>query len=592
MSKKIAGLVLMLVLALAVPLSASAQTVQGGSNWAVTYTGSGLESNFKSSQIDEVIYSLQPGDTAQITVAVKNKSSKAADFYMSNEIIQSFEDSNSSASGGSYSYRLVYTAPDGTADVLYDSSSVGGNDETGGVGLHQATSSLGSYFLLGRIESGKSGQVSLTVKLEGETQVNAYQATLAKMEMKFAVEEATSTTPAASLTSTTMRNVVQTGDNSEMILYICLAIFSAGLILLILALRRLRGEPESTAARCLIAGLVLAGICMSVQGTAKAADEPYTYTVRLSGGNQGTLTGTGGVSVQKSGGTVAAGASLNGADIVITGLEYGDRVSFGNAQGYVKLKEEDKYYVRGVRESGRDNSSVGESTFTVEGDADYVVAYGIAGDMVAYTVNYQDASGQALAQSETYYGAAGDKPVLAYLYIEGYQPQAYNLTKTLSTNEADNVFTFVYTPVATETAQAATTTTTTTNEGTTQTTTTTAGAATAAAGNAGAAAEGAAGAEGAGEAGAAEGAEAEDVEVTPQELINLDDEETPLADVDAEEENVRDGGAFPIVMAVAVVIAALAALTGGILYYKKYRRMKAVVADNSDGNGNDGRNAQ
>ena len=41
--------------------------------------------------------------------------------------------------------------------------------------------------------------------------------------------------------------------------------------------------------------------------------------------------------------------------------------------------------------------------------------------------------------------------MVAYHYIEGYQPQAYNLTKTLSKNEAENVFTFVYEPVPEDT---------------------------------------------------------------------------------------------------------------------------------------------
>ena len=73
-----------------------------------------------------------------------------------------------------------------------------------------------------------------------------------------------------------------------------------------------------------------------------------------------------------------------------------------------------------------------------------MVAYGIRGDMVAYTVNYQDADGNELAPSQQFYGNVGDKPVVAYRYIDGYVPQAAALTKTLSSNEAENVFTFVY----------------------------------------------------------------------------------------------------------------------------------------------------
>ena len=52
------------------------------------------------------------------------------------------------------------------------------------------------------------------------------------------------------------------------------------------------------------------------------------------------------------------------------------------------------------------------------------MVYGILGNAVAYTVNYVDTSGRQLAPSETYYGNVGDEPVIAYLYIEGYQTQA------------------------------------------------------------------------------------------------------------------------------------------------------------------------
>ena len=100
------------------------------------------------------------------------------------------------------------------------------------------------------------------------------------------------------------------------------------------------------------------------------------------------------------------------------------------------------------------------------GDADYVVAYGIKGNMVAYTVNYQDASGKSLAESQTFYGNVGDKPVVAYRYVENYIPDALALTKTLSDNESENVFTFTYTPGATDRIVETTTTVTTTVPGT------------------------------------------------------------------------------------------------------------------------------
>ena len=176
----------------------------------------------------------------------------------------------------------------------------------------------------------------------------------------------------------------------------------------------------------LIAVLVL--ICFPAV-PARAEGGGYTYTVRFYSGQQGTF--------------------ANGQNVIIyEGLSYGSIVTFNSGGGNVVLNNGSKYYVKGIRESGRDNNTVSASSFVVTGDRDYVVAYGLRGNMVSYTVNYVDLNGDELAPSEIFYGNVGDKPVVAFLYIDGYQPQAYNLTKTLSENEAENVFTFVYVPVS------------------------------------------------------------------------------------------------------------------------------------------------
>ena len=86
----------------------------------------------------------------------------------------------------------------------------------------------------------------------------------------------------------------------------------------------------------------------------------------------------------------------------MSNLKYGAFVSFDvQKDGVVTLNNSDKYYVKGLRKSGRDNSETDELeasrySVTVKGDADYVVAYGIKGNQVAYTVNYQDADGKEL----------------------------------------------------------------------------------------------------------------------------------------------------------------------------------------------------
>lgn len=197
----------------------------------------------------------------------------------------------------------------------------------------------------------------------------------------------------------------------------------------------------------MITSILTAALLLGLMSMNVFAAEEYTYTVTFLAGAQGTFSGNDDLSVIGEGYSIERSADK----ITVKGLKAGDVVSF-NAQkpGTVTLKEEGKYYVKGVRKGGRDNDTVEASAFKVTEDKDYVVAYGIKGNLTSYTVNYVDANGNALAESATYYGNVGDKPVVAYRYIDGYLPQAYGLTKTLSENAAENVFEFVYTMIEQE----------------------------------------------------------------------------------------------------------------------------------------------
>lgn len=328
------------------------------------------------------------------------------------------------------------------------------------------------------------------------------------------------------------------------------------------------------------------GICMTMAFSMTAAAEDYTYTVTLSAGNMGTVNGE--------------------EKVTIDGLRSGSEVTFDVSQ--VQVTDE-RYYVKGVRLSGRDNADALVSpTFTVTGDTDYVVAYGIRGDMVAYTVNYQDADGNELAPSQQFYGNVGDKPVVAYRYIDGYVPQAAALTKTLSSNEAENVFTFVYeegesgTVVQTPGTAGGVTTvveTVTVTEGTgTAGTGTTAGTGAAGTGAAGPGAGTAAGTgagtaapgagtgttAGTGGAGTAEGQtggddtttiEGEDV---PQDdgngIVDLDEDDTPLGNIDVDESaaDSDSGSGFPLAGSIAVGVVAVAILAALIVFLVKAKR--------------------
>ena len=179
----------------------------------------------------------------------------------------------------------------------------------------------------------------------------------------------------------------------------------------------------------LLVSLLTVSMTIGASTMSVMAADGYTYKVTLSAGNKGTINGQ--------------------AKVEQDSLFAGSTVTFNLKNVQVT---DDKYYVKGIRLSGRDNEETLASPVldNVTGDADYVVAYGIKKDMVAYTVNYQDASGKALAESQTFYGNVGDKPIVAYQYIENYIPDALALTKTLSNNVSENVFTFTYKPGATD----------------------------------------------------------------------------------------------------------------------------------------------
>ena len=188
-------------------------------------------------------------------------------------------------------------------------------------------------------------------------------------------------------------------------------------------------EIRSFAACMLALVLSLAFILPFMAKPVKAAKT--TYTVRVFSGERGNFSG-------KS-------DSVNEVK-VFKGFKYGDEFNFnrvGLTKNSVYLLDQ-KYYVKGFRESGKDNNTVGKESFPVTRDIDYVVAYGQAGNTVEYYVNYVDEAGNKLVDSDTYHGKVDDKPVVAYKYIDGYFPQAKNLTKTLSANASANNFTFVY----------------------------------------------------------------------------------------------------------------------------------------------------
>ena len=308
----------------------------------------------------------------------------------------------------------------------------------------------------------------------------------------------------------------------------------------------------------MLISLLSVSVIVAAPATTALATQPgnaYTYKVTLSAGNKGSISGQEKIEVQD--------------------LNAGDDVSFDLSQ--IQVTDE-KYYVKGIRLSGRDNAeALAAPAFNVDGDADYVVAYGIKGNQVAYTVQYQDEDGNTLAESQTFYGNVGDKPVVAYHYIENFVPQALALTKTLSENEADNVFTFTYAPGETNRVVETTTTITTVVPGNTVYNTVTVPAGTVAGGTttggtnaAGGNANGTTTPGGTTDANGGRDADQDDTventdEQTPQELVDLDDEDTPTGNIDAEKsESVKTMN-----FSIAIIVAAAAAIVALLVALKR-----------------------
>ena len=193
MKKKLFAMFLMALLMFTLTATAFAETIPGASGWYVEFNSKQkMESNFSSGDIADALSNVQPGDETTVTVTVRNTSGVTVDWYMLNNIIQTLEESNGAKNGG-YTYILTYAPSSGSALELYNSNRVGGGGQAGYTnptddGLKEIKDALKDYMFLERMDSGKSGVVTLYVALDGESQDNSYQNAEADLQLRFAVE--------------------------------------------------------------------------------------------------------------------------------------------------------------------------------------------------------------------------------------------------------------------------------------------------------------------------------------------------------------------------------------------------------------------
>ena len=252
MNKKILASLLLTVVILigAVPMQVLAEDSEV--KWTVMFDSNArMRSNYKSEVVNEAVAGMQPGDSVTFTVSTLSQYAKPTDWYLRNDAIKSLEESTAAAkaAGGAYSYVLKYK--DNTTNkevVLYDSDTVGGDAHK--EGLKSATTSLNDWQYLGSLtKDGKGGTITLKMTLEGETQGNRYQDTVADVILQLGVEIQTQkkTTERKVITTRGRANRPKTGDTNRMILYAAVAA-AAGIILLVYAILAIKRRKEETAA--------------------------------------------------------------------------------------------------------------------------------------------------------------------------------------------------------------------------------------------------------------------------------------------------------------------------------------------------------
>lgn len=282
-----------------------------------------------------------------------------------------------------------------------------------------------------------------------------------------------------------------------------------------------------------VLGAVGAVPCAQTDTAYAADDDGYTYTITVYSGKEGYFDGD----------------ENKHTKTLIKSASYGSPCTIDMDELGLTVIDENKYYTRGVKRAGHDNDEVSHMTyrsytFTVTKDESFTVAYGMKGGMVAYTVQYVDKSGNALLPAQTYYGMAGDKPVVSCKYVDGYIPDAINIGKTLVADKGQNVFTFTYSKNA--------------GVGTTYVIQENANAN---AGNGNAANGNAANGNAPGTYTAGNNGQG------PANFVNLDDNATPLANVDNEDTPTSNGGGISgFKMGIIGIVIAGILIALGLLY--------------------------
>jgi hypothetical protein len=213
----------------------------------VSYTAGEEMSYGDSKGLTDAFNGMAPGETRTATIKLENDSDHAADFLISQETIKALED-DSKASGGAYEYDLTYKDQNGK-EVSLMTDIAGGADSGDNKGLKEIDE-LKDYTMISRIEKGKSTDVYLKLKLDGEGTDNTYQATNGVMNFNFMasyVDDAGKIITVKTPVNKKLPPVVVQGATDEIvpvqtsdsnIIWIGLGILAAGVVLIVIGTRK------------------------------------------------------------------------------------------------------------------------------------------------------------------------------------------------------------------------------------------------------------------------------------------------------------------------------------------------------------------
>ena len=210
------------LITLATPVSAESQT--GSDQWQVAFDGQKMKANYTAADFADSFSDLQPGDTVSIEITLKNVCGEKADWYIQNNILDIFEEAD--AADGAYTYQLTYT--------------------------DQINPTLGSdYLYLDTLADGEQARVTLTLGLDGETLLNAYQRKSAALSLYFAAEIAETTvtvneTKTNTIVNTVVKTIVSplTSDGSSLPLLGALAVGAVIVLIVLIGIYKRRKAKE------------------------------------------------------------------------------------------------------------------------------------------------------------------------------------------------------------------------------------------------------------------------------------------------------------------------------------------------------------